>query len=74
MTSGPSLTARSRFFRRKASEIGQLLADEQDQESCLKLVHQALSWIQLAENEETLYADAQSGSVTATAIPDTIAH
>src|ERR1700759_4032480 len=45
---------RSIKSRRRASRLGQLADAEPTNEGMLTLMHQALSWIQLAENEELL--------------------
>jgi hypothetical protein len=52
--SAKSLTARSEHFRRVAARIGAEALREADNERMLRLLHQALSWIALAENEELL--------------------
>jgi hypothetical protein len=41
-------------FRRRASTVGKQAMQTADLEQMLKLLQQALSWIQLAENEEAL--------------------
>ncbi len=47
-------TRQSLVYRRKAAEFARLAEAERDEIKMLPLVHQALSWIQLAENEEFL--------------------
>jgi hypothetical protein len=54
-------TPQSLTYRRKAAALARLAEAEQDELKMLPIVHQALSWIQLAENEELL-SPGQSGS------------
>jgi hypothetical protein len=48
------LTDQSLAYRRKASSIGKAAFAEPHQPTMLILLQEALSWIQLAENEELL--------------------
>jgi CheY-like chemotaxis protein len=48
------LVSRSIRYRRRAARLGQQADAETSEEKMLPLMHQALSWIQLAENEEFL--------------------
>ena len=41
-------------YRKRASRLGRCADLEPDFEKACRLLHQALSWIQLAENEEYL--------------------
>jgi hypothetical protein len=47
-------TPQSIIYRRKAAELGRMAEAEPEEEKMLPLLAQALSWIQLAENEELL--------------------
>jgi hypothetical protein len=47
-------TDQSLVYRRKAAEFARLAEAEMDEIKLLPLIHQALSWIQMAENEEFL--------------------
>jgi len=55
-------TAQSLIYRQRASDLGRLAAAETDELKMLPLVHQALGWIQLAENEEMLAEANRTGS------------
>lgn len=48
------LVPKSIQYRRRAARLGQLADAEPADDKMLALMHQALSWIQLAENEELL--------------------
>lgn len=52
--SGRTHTPRSLAFRRRAAEIADKAITEPDADRMAALLQQALSWIQLAENEEFL--------------------
>lgn len=54
-------TQQSLVYRRKAAELARLVEAEPDEAKMLSLLHQALGWIQLAENEELLGGDGHSG-------------
>jgi hypothetical protein len=43
-------------YRLRASSVGQQAYEIEDPDEMLRQLHQALSWIQLAENEEVLTA------------------
>ena len=47
-------TSQSLIYRRKAAEFARLAEAEPDEAVVMELVQKALSWIQLAENEELL--------------------
>jgi hypothetical protein len=48
------LTSISRHYRLKAAELARQADAEEDMSKQLRLIHHALSWIQIAENEEEL--------------------
>jgi len=48
------LTHQSTLFRKRASEIGVRAFKEPDVKRMWSLMQEAMSWIQLAENEEAL--------------------
>lgn len=50
----PTLVSTSIRYRRRASNLGRLADAEDSEAKMLPLMQQALSWIQLAENEEFL--------------------
>jgi len=54
MNATAKITQRSALYRRKAAELARRAEAEGDELQVLPLVHQALSWISLAENEEIL--------------------
>lgn len=54
-------TQQSLVYRRKAAELARLVEAELDEDEMLSLLHQALGWIQPAENEELLGEDGRSG-------------
>jgi hypothetical protein len=41
-------------YRRRAADVGKSALQADEDVEVMRLLHQALSWIQLAENEETL--------------------
>ena len=41
-------------YRRRAADVGRQAIESSDDAETLRLLHQALSWIQLAENEEVM--------------------
>jgi hypothetical protein len=49
-------TRTSLIYRRRAAAAARLAEAETDEAKMLPLIHQALSWIQLAENEEAIEA------------------
>ena len=49
-------TPQSLAYRRRASAVGKRAYEIEDTEKMLRQLHEALSWIQLAENEEVLTA------------------
>lgn len=51
---GAHITSTSLQYRRRAAEVGQKAMETTDDAEMLRLLHQALSWIQLAENEELM--------------------
>lgn len=58
------MTSISLQYRRRAAEAGRQAMDSADQNEMFRLLQQALSWIQLAENEEMLaQAPSPTGSV-----------
>lgn len=58
MNASVKSTQQSLIYRRKASEFARLAEAEPDEIKMLPLLHQALSWIQMAENEEFLAGDS----------------
>lgn len=48
------MTRTSLQYRKRAAEVGQKAMESTDDAEMLRLLHQALSWIQLAENEELM--------------------
>ena len=48
------ITGISLQYRRRAAEVGQRAMESTDDAEMMRLLHQALSWIQLAENEELM--------------------
>lgn len=54
MSATAKITHRSALYRRRAAELARRAEAEGDELQVLPLVHQALSWISLAENEEIL--------------------
>lgn len=46
-------------YRRKASRLGRMANAESDETKMVPLLNLALSWIQMAENEEFLIREAQ---------------
>lgn len=48
------LTSISLQYRRRAADVGRKAIESPDDAEMLRLLHQALSWIQLAENEELM--------------------
>lgn len=48
------ITSTSLRYRKRAAEVGQQAMESADDAEMLRLLHQALSWIQLAENEELM--------------------
>lgn len=54
---GEAGSPRSIKYRRRAARLGRLADAESDEAKMLPLIQQALSWIQLAENEEFLGAE-----------------
>lgn len=62
---GARITNISLQYRRRAAEVGIKAMESQDDAEMMRLLHQALSWIRLAENEEMLLSPeplAGSGS------------
>jgi hypothetical protein len=51
---GARITSISLQYRRRAAEVGQQAMESKDDAETMRLLHQALSWIQLAENEELI--------------------
>jgi two-component system, response regulator PdtaR len=51
----PASTTRSTKYRLRASQLGRQADAEPSEQKMLAFLHQALSWIQLAENEELLF-------------------
>jgi hypothetical protein len=51
---GARITNISLQYRRRAAEVGQQAMESKDDAEMMRLLHQALSWIQLAENEELI--------------------
>lgn len=51
---GVKMTVQSRIYRRRASDLARLADAEIDPQKMMPLVHQALQWVNLAENEEIL--------------------
>jgi hypothetical protein len=47
-------TRQSIIYRRKAAELAMLAESEPDETKMLPLIHQAMVWIQMVENEEFL--------------------
>jgi hypothetical protein len=54
MGSEIQMTAQSTVYRKRAQSLGRAADLEEDHELLMVLVREALSWIQLAENEEAL--------------------
>lgn len=54
-------TQQSLVYRRKAAGLARVVEAEPDEAKMLALLHQALGWIQLAENEEFLREVGLSG-------------
>jgi hypothetical protein len=50
-------------YRQRASRLGKCADLEPDTETACRLLHEALSWIQLAENEEYLAAHGHSAEL-----------
>ena len=50
-------TEQSLIYRRRAADLARLAEAEPHEIKMLPLIHQALSWVQLAENEEALGED-----------------
>lgn len=48
------ITRTSLQYRKRAADVGQKAMECADDAEMLRLLHQALSWIQLAENEEVM--------------------
>ncbi len=48
------ITSTSLQYRKRAAEVGKKAMESADDAEMLRLLHQALSWIQLAENEELM--------------------
>jgi hypothetical protein len=48
------MTLQSLYYRQKASELGRRASLASDDQQKFKLLHEALQWIHLAENEEVL--------------------
>lgn len=48
------MTEQSTIYRKRAQALGRAADLQDDHTALLELVKEALSWIQLAENEETL--------------------
>jgi hypothetical protein len=55
-------TPTSTRFRRKASQLAKQAENEPDAERMLALMQQAITWVHLAENEETLSISDNLGS------------
>jgi hypothetical protein len=53
------MTSQSTVYRKRAAALGRAADLQEDHEALLDLVKEALSWIQLAENEEALAFEAQ---------------
>ena len=53
------MTEQSKHYRRRAQQLALKADATTDETETLRLVHEALSWVQLAENEEAL-SDARS--------------
>lgn len=48
------ITSISLRYRKRAAEVGQKAMETTEHAEMLRLLHEALSWIQLAENEELM--------------------
>jgi hypothetical protein len=53
-------TQQSLVYRRKAAQLARLAEAEPDEIKMAPLIHQALSWIQMAENEEYLASASEA--------------
>lgn len=54
------MTSTSREFRLKAARLARMAEIEPDASQQFHLIHQALSWIQVAENEELLTVGSEA--------------